>query len=250
MEPNVKLVKNSGKTVSQLEYSRIIGSLMYAMTSTRPDIALAVGKLSRFTSNPGAQHWFAVRRVLRYLKGTLDYGLSYSGFPSVLEGYSDASWITYKEDDSSVSGWVFMFGGGAISWSSKKQTCIVNSTMATEFIALASASKEAEWLRNLMIELPLFPKPMPPVAIHCDSNSALIKAYSQVYNGKSRHISLRHSLVKELINDGVISLDYVPTKMNLADCFTKAMPRHSIIFAMNGMGLCPKTQTCETQSNA
>ncbi|XP_021729926.1 transcription termination factor MTERF2, chloroplastic-like [Chenopodium quinoa] len=107
--------------------------------------------------------------------------------------------------------------------------------MAAEFIALASASKEAEWLRNLMLELPLLPKPISPVAIHCDLNSALIKAYSQVYNGKSRHISLRHSLVKELINDGVISLDYVPTKMNLADCFTKAMPRHSIIFALTGI---------------
>ncbi|XP_021768494.1 uncharacterized protein LOC110732796 [Chenopodium quinoa] len=106
-----------------------------------------------------------IRRVLRYLKSTLDYGLTYSGFPSVLEGFSDASWITDKEDDSS------------------KQTCIVDSTMAAEFIALASASEEAEWLRNLMIELPLLPKSMPPVAIHCDSNSELIKAYSQVYNG-------------------------------------------------------------------
>ena len=79
---------------------------MYAMTSTRPDIAFTVGKLSRYSSNPSKSHWHAIRRVLKYLKKTQDYGLSYSGYPSVIEGYSDASWITDKEDYASTSGWV------------------------------------------------------------------------------------------------------------------------------------------------
>ncbi|GKD21659.1 hypothetical protein Tco_1223362, partial [Tanacetum coccineum] len=109
---------NTGKHVDQLKYLRAIGCLMYAMTSTRPDIAYAVGRLSRFTSNP------------------------------MLEGYSDASWINHVEDSSSTSGWVFLLGGGAISWASKKQTCITGSTMESEFVALAVAGKEAEWLRN------------------------------------------------------------------------------------------------------
>ncbi|GKF09742.1 zinc finger, CCHC-type containing protein [Tanacetum coccineum] len=87
-------------------------SLMYAMTSTRPDIAYAVGRLSRFTSNPSRQHWKAITRVFKYLRGTKDYGLSYVGYPSVLEGYSDASWINHVEDSSSTSGWVFLLGGG------------------------------------------------------------------------------------------------------------------------------------------
>ncbi|KAJ0855829.1 putative RNA-directed DNA polymerase transcription factor bZIP family [Helianthus annuus] len=103
-------VPNEGVAVSQLEYSRAIGSLMYAMISTRPDIAYAVGKLSRYTSNPGASHWQAMNRVFRYLKGTMKYGLTYTGFPSVLEGYSDASWINNKEDHSSASGWTFLLG--------------------------------------------------------------------------------------------------------------------------------------------
>ncbi|GJX56010.1 zinc finger, CCHC-type containing protein [Tanacetum coccineum] len=130
--------------VSQLEYSRAIGCLMYAMISTRPDIAFAVGKLSRYTSNPSALHWQALGRVFQNLKGTMDYGLTYSGYPSVIEGYSDASWINNMEDHSSTSGWVFLLGGGAISWASKKQTCITTSTMEFEFVALAAAGNEAE----------------------------------------------------------------------------------------------------------
>nr|GEV89846.1 zinc finger, CCHC-type [Tanacetum cinerariifolium] len=135
---------NNGTLVSQLEYFRAIGCLMYAMISTRPDIAFAVGKLSRYTSNLSALHWQALGRVFQYLKGTIDYGLTYSGYPSVIKGYSDASWINNMEDHSSTSGWVFLFRGGVISWASKKQTCITSSTIESEFVALAAASNEAE----------------------------------------------------------------------------------------------------------
>ncbi|GKA14638.1 zinc finger, CCHC-type containing protein [Tanacetum coccineum] len=88
-----------------------------------------------------------------YLKKTMNYVLSYVGFPSVIEGYSDASWITNSEDHTSTTSWVFLLGGGAISWASKKQTCITDSTMESEFVALAAAGKEAEWLRNLIYEI-------------------------------------------------------------------------------------------------
>ncbi|XP_047949121.1 uncharacterized protein LOC125194950 [Salvia hispanica] len=109
----------------------------------------------------------------------MDYRLTYFGFPSVLEGYSDASWITNMEDHSSTSGWVFRLGGGAICWASKKQTCITNSTMESEFVALAAAGKEAERLRNLIYEIPLWPKPVSPISIRCDSAATLANAYSQ-----------------------------------------------------------------------
>ncbi|GJU48249.1 zinc finger, CCHC-type containing protein [Tanacetum coccineum] len=137
-----KLKPNTGKPVDQLEYSRAIGGLMFAMTSTRPNIAYAVGRLSRFTSNPSRQYWKAITRVFKYLRCTMNYGLSYMGYPSVLEGYSDASWINHVEDSSSTSGWVFLLMRCAISWASKKQTCITGSTMEYEFEALAAAGKE------------------------------------------------------------------------------------------------------------
>ncbi|KAG7553092.1 Zinc finger CCHC-type [Arabidopsis thaliana x Arabidopsis arenosa] len=237
MDASVKLMPNTGQAVSQLEYSRVIGCLMYAMTSTRPDIAYAVGKLSRYTSNPSTHHWQAVRRVLKYLKGTINYGLSYFGFPSVLEGYSDASWNTNEENYSSTSGWVFLLGGGAISWASKKQTCITNSTMESEFVALAAAGREAEWLRHLVSEIPLWPKPVSPISIHCDSQATLAKAYSQVYNGKSRHLGLRHSGIRELITHGVITLEFIRSEHNLADHLTKGLARDLVIKSAKGMGL-------------
>ncbi|GJV21467.1 zinc finger, CCHC-type containing protein [Tanacetum coccineum] len=225
MDPVEKLKPNTGKPVDQLEYSRAIGCLMYAMTSTRPDIAYAVGRLSRFTSNPSRQHWKAITRVFKYLRGTKDYGLSYVGYPSVLEGYSDASWINHVEDSSSTSGWVFLLGGGAISWASKKQTCITSSTMESEFVALAAAGKEAEWLRNLIHEIPIWPKPIAPISIRCDSAPTMARAYSQIYNGKSRHLGVRHSMVRELIRNGVISIEFVRTQHNLADHLTKGLAR-------------------------
>ncbi|GJX74302.1 zinc finger, CCHC-type containing protein [Tanacetum coccineum] len=123
-----KLKSNTGKHLDQLEYSKAIGCLMYAMTSTSPDIAYAVSRLSRFTSNPSRQHWHAITGVFKYWKGTMNYGLSYVGYPSLLEAYSDAS---------------------------KKQTCITGSTMESEFATLAAAGKEVEWLRNMMHEIPI-----------------------------------------------------------------------------------------------
>ncbi|GKB29982.1 zinc finger, CCHC-type containing protein [Tanacetum coccineum] len=232
-----KLKPNTGKPVDQLEYSRAIGSLVYAMTSTRPDIAYAVGRLSRFTSNPSRQHWPAITKVFKYLKGTMNYGLSYVGYPSVLEGYSDASWINHVEDSSFTKGWVFLLRGGAISWASKKQTCITGSTMESEFVALVVVGKEAEWLRNLIHEISIWPKPITLISIHCDSAATLAKAYSQMYNGKSRQLGIRHSMIMELIMNDVISIEFVRSQHNLADNLTKGLARDLVNKSVIGMGL-------------
>ncbi|GKG14441.1 zinc finger, CCHC-type containing protein, partial [Tanacetum coccineum] len=111
MDTSEKLMPNNGQAVSQLEYSRVIGCLMYAMTCTRRGIAFVISKVSRYTSNPGTQHWQAIQWVLKYLKKIMDYRLTYTGYPLVLEGYTNASWISNIEDNSSTSGWVFLLGG-------------------------------------------------------------------------------------------------------------------------------------------
>ncbi|GJX18556.1 zinc finger, CCHC-type containing protein [Tanacetum coccineum] len=203
MDTCEKLMPNNGHTVSQLEYSRVIGCLMYAMTCTRPDIAFAVGKLSRHTSNPSTQH----------------------------------CWISNTEDNSSTSGWVFLLGGGAVSWASKKQTCITGSTMEYEFVALTAAGKEAEWLKNLFLEISLWSKPIAPISIHCDSTATLAKAYSQMYNGKSRHLGVRHIMIRELITNDVISIEFVRSQQNLAGYLTKGLARYLVIKSAEGMGL-------------
>ncbi|GJS06033.1 zinc finger, CCHC-type containing protein [Tanacetum coccineum] len=159
---------------------KLIKSLYGLKQAPKPDIAFAMGKLSRYTSNPGTQHWQSIQRVLKYLKKTMYYILTYTSYPSVLESYTDASLISNTEDNSSISGWVFLLGGGAISWASEKQTCITGSTMESEFVALAAAGKEAEWLKNLLFEILLWSKPIAPISIHYDSASTLAKAYSHV----------------------------------------------------------------------
>ncbi|KAF3664438.1 Histone acetyltransferase HAC4 [Capsicum annuum] len=130
-DPSIKLVRNSGDILDQLTYSQIVGSLMYAMHCIRPDIDYAVETLSKFTGSPGVEHWNTLIRVLRYLKGTINVGLHYSTFSAVLEGYT-------------------------ISWRSKKQTCITHSTMESEFIAMSSAGEETDWLRSMLIDIPLW----------------------------------------------------------------------------------------------
>ncbi|KAG8473657.1 hypothetical protein CXB51_035538 [Gossypium anomalum] len=111
MDPQIKLVTNAGRKIDQLKHASLIGCLMYTMTCIRPDIAYAVRKLSRYTGNPSSLHWQALHRILRYLKQTINYGLCYNGYPPVIEGYSDASWITSLEDHASTSGWIFILGG-------------------------------------------------------------------------------------------------------------------------------------------
>ena len=153
-DPSSQLKKNREHNVAQIEYVKIIGSLMYLMNCTKPDIAYAVGRLSRYTQSPNQDHWTVVRRILKYLRGVINYGLCFSRFPSVLEGFSDANWILDSDEMKSTSGYVFILGGSAVSWKSAKQTCITQSIMEAKFITLENASFEAKWLRNLLADIP------------------------------------------------------------------------------------------------
>ena len=119
-DPSVLLRKNRRIARDQLRYSQIIDSLMYLASATRPDISFAVSKLSQFVSNPGDNYWCALERVMRYLKGTMSYGIHYTGYPKVLEGFCDANWISYADELYATSGYVFLLGGGAVSWKSCK----------------------------------------------------------------------------------------------------------------------------------
>ena len=239
IDVNLHLSKNTGENKAQNEYASILGSLMYVMNCTRPDIACAVSKLSRFTVSPNENHWKAMKRLLGYLKHTQDYALHYTEYPAVLEGYSDANWITGTKDTKSTSGYVFTLGGAAVSWKSSKQTCIARSTMESEFIALDKAGEEAEWLRNFLEDIPNWPKPMPAVCIHCDSQAAIGRARNVMYNGKSRHIRRRHDTVRQLLSSGIITIDYVKSKYNIADPLTKGLTREMIAKTLRGMGLRP-----------
>jgi len=114
-DSSIALKTNTGKPTSQLEYSQLIGSLLYIFNRTRLDISYTVGKLSRYTSNPSRDHWTALERVFRYLRGTIGYCLTYTEYPNIIKGYSEANWVTDSHSVKSTTGYVFLFGGAAVS---------------------------------------------------------------------------------------------------------------------------------------
>ncbi|KAL0289411.1 UNVERIFIED_CONTAM: Retrovirus-related Pol polyprotein from transposon TNT 1-94 [Sesamum angustifolium] len=164
--------------------------------------------------------------------------LHFDKFPVILDGFGDANWVMDNDEVSLTSGYVFTLGGGAISWKSVKQTCIARSTMESEFIALELVGQEAEWLGNLVGDMPMWGSSI-PVSIHCDSQAAIGIAKNYAYNGKRRHTRIRHGAVKELLNNGIIFLEYVRSERNLADSLTKGLTRRVILETSRAIGLNP-----------
>ena len=168
-------VNNDNEIFNQEDYASIIGSLCYATDYTRPDIAYAVGVLSRFTSKPSRDHWLAIEQVMGYLIDTKSYGLFYKKYLAVIEAFSDANWNTLSCNSLSITGYIFSLGSDAICWKSKKQTIIANSTMEAKLIALASAGEKAYWLKDLLYEIPFWENPIPPILFIVIALSQLVK---------------------------------------------------------------------------
>ena len=226
MDPHVKLTKTPEEEHHDIpEYAAAIGSLMYAAIGTRPDIAYAVQHLSQFTSNPSPAHWSAIKRVFRYLNGTRNYGITYGGGNSIpnLEGYSDADWGNDDLDRKSISGYIFLFGNAPISWASRKQRTVAVSTMEAEYMAASLATREAIWLRTLLTEIGLLQNK--PTLLNIDNQSAIDFTKNQGSHSKSKHIDIQHHFVRERLGDNSIIIEHCASEDNLADVFTKALPR-------------------------
>ena len=190
-------------------------------------------------SNLRAKHWQGIMRVLKYLRFTCDYGLHYTKYLVVLKGYSDANWISNIKDSKSHSGYVFTLRGATVSWKSSKQTVIARSTMEFEFIALDKCGEEAEWLRYFLEDILRWPKPMPPISIHCDNQSTIGRAQNSMHNGKSRHIRSRH-IPSNNYSTKVISLDCVKSKDNIAYLLTKGLNKELVEKSLKRMRLAHK----------
>jgi len=142
---------------------------MYLASATRPNISFAVSKLSNFSSNPESDHWRGIDQVMLYLIGTMIYAIHYSGYLGVLEGYSDSNWIQKLMSLRPLVDTYSLLGGGAVSWRSCKQTILTKSIKEAELTALDTASTEAKWLRDMLIDLPLVEKPVLAILINCDN---------------------------------------------------------------------------------
>ena len=172
------LIKNLRESVRQLEYFQGIESLLYVANRTHPDIAYAVGRLSWYTSNPSEKYWKVLERVFRYLKGTVDYSLLFFSYLEMLEGYSDANWMTDNLDVKSTIGYLFMFRGGTVSWGSCKQIIISRSMLESELTALDTTYTEAQWLKDLIKDIEILSFKIFVVPINCDCK-ALIDLLNQ-----------------------------------------------------------------------
>ena len=196
----------------------------YLAGATRLDISFDVSNLRIFTSNPGSGHWCALECVMRYLRGTSGYGLHYTGYPVVLEGYNDSNWISDAAEIKATSGYIFTIGGAAVSWRSRKQTILTKSTMEVELVAFESATTEAEWLKEILMDLPMVDKPVPTILLHCDNQSMITIVGNAKENAKfSRHVKRRIKSVKHLRNTEEIVVEYINTAQKLGGPFYKGI---------------------------
>jgi transposase InsO family protein len=223
-------------------YQSAVGAIMYVMLGTRPDIAFAVASLSQFSSNPSQTQWTAVKHVLRYLKGTSDYKLTYGEATTSLKnrtlhfhGFCDSDWGADIDDRRSMTGYVFMLGGGAVSWQSKKQPTVALSSVEAEYMAATQATREAMWWRTLLHELGI--QSYPTTVIHSDSQGSIALSKNPEHHARSKHIDIRHHFVREQVAAGTVALQYVPTEEMLADVLTKPLSRDKHTKLVRNMGV-------------
>ena len=187
--------------MSKVPYASAVGSLMYAMVCTRPDIAHAVGFVSKFLSNPGKEHWEGVKWKLRYLKGTSKMHFSFKRSNLALQELSNAYLGGDLDSRKSIKGYIFTLGGTTISWKSKLQGRVSLSTTEAEYVAISEAAKEMIWLKNLLKELG---KGQDESPLFSDSQSAICLDKNLILHSRCKHIELKYHFIRNLINDGDI----------------------------------------------
>ncbi|KAJ9541567.1 hypothetical protein OSB04_028073 [Centaurea solstitialis] len=225
--------------MKSVPYASAIGSIMYAMLCTRPDVAYSVSVTSRYQQNPGEPHWVAVKNILKYLRRTKEMFLVFGGTADEISvtGYSDASFQTDRDDFRSQSGYVFTLNGGAISWKSSKQDTIADSTTEAEYIAACDAAKEAVWLRNFLSDLRVVASISRPIDIFCDNSGAVAQAKEPREHHKSRHVLRKYHLIREIIGRGDVRICKIPTEDNVADPLTKPLARAKHEAHANSIGM-------------
>ncbi|KAH9112159.1 hypothetical protein AeMF1_013477 [Aphanomyces euteiches] len=209
---------------NNLPYRSLTGALQYLVTATRPDIAYAVRFLSSHNHDYNTSHWRMAKRVLKYLQGTKHLGIKHDGGASARpKAFSDADFANDKQDSKSITGSVITMGGGAITYMSKKQSLVGQSTTEVEYIAAAETAKNLIWLHELLHEMKV--KIDLPIEMFVDNQSAIQVARAAATHSRTKHIRLRFHFLKELVAENVVCLQYTSTKDQIADIFTKVQTR-------------------------
>jgi hypothetical protein len=234
LNPSTKLTKE-GEALDRetYNYSQLIGSLMYLSVCTRPDISQAVGALARYMARPTKVHWQAAKGVLRYLSGTANYGIIFGGASKGLEAYTDADFAGDIDTRRSTTGYVYIFNGGAISWSSRLQQTVAASTTEAEYMAAAFTIKEGLWLHKLFNDLGLNIQ----INIKADNQSAIKLLKNPVLSMRSKHIDVIYHFARERVARGEVSFQYIRTDNMVADALTKPVPANKLNYCRDAMGV-------------
>lgn len=226
MEAKLKLSKSSTAALVDATYYRsIVGGLRY-LVNTRPDLAFSVGYVSRFMAEPREDHMAAVKHILRYIAGTRDHGVSYSGGKTEelkLTGYSDSDMAGDVDDRKSTTGVLFFLAQNPITWQSQKQKVVALSSCEAEYVAATTAACQGVWLQGLLSEILGAPATTPILKV--DNKSAIALSKNPVHHDRSKHIQTRFHFIRECVDAGKIIIEYASSVEQLADLLTKPLGR-------------------------
>jgi hypothetical protein len=221
--------------VDQSSYRSMIGSVLY-ITTSRPDIMHAIGMVGRFQSAPKQSHLQAVKRIFRYLKETMTYGLWYPRNQNFqLTAYSDADWANCVDERKSTSGGAFFLGDSLVKWLSKKQGSISLSTTEAEYISTATCCTQVLWMIHTLADLEV--KYAAPIPIHCDNTSAISVSKNPIFHSKTKHIPIKYHFLREKVTNQVVQVQYIPTIEQIAYIFTKPLAKTPFEYLRQKLGV-------------
>jgi len=241
--PGNRLSKDdSGKSVDATNFKQMVGCLMYLL-ATRPDLAYVVCLIARYMERPTETHFAAAKRILRYLKGSLQYGILYKRgeLNCELEGWSDSDYAGDLDDRKNTSGYVYKLGSGAISWSSKKQAIVTLSTTEAEFVAASSCACQGIWLRKIHHRICQTQESC--TKIYCDNSSSIKLSKNPILHGRCKHIDVRFHFLRDLTKDGTIELVHCASENQMVDIFTKPLKLESFCKLRARLGVCEMKKT-------
>jgi hypothetical protein len=236
MEVNIKLRRvEPGCGLDNSCYRQFIGTYLYAVIWTRPDLSFALGCLSQHLESPGEEHYVALERLTRYICGTLDYGLTLGGAKQLrLQGYTDSDWASDVSDRKSYSGYLAKLGDGTINYHAKKQNMVTLSSTEAELVAVTEAAKDTVWLIRLLQDMGL--ELQTPIGISCDNQATVKLCYNPGQHSRTKHIEVRQYYVREQIDSRKLVVTWISGGANPADGFTKALPlpgHRDLVAALN-----------------
>lgn len=213
--------------MSYKPYRSMVGYLVYASVATRPDITYAVNVCSRFNTNPGIKHWNAAKYILRYLRGTSTVGLTFVASKEkniTIAAFSDSDWAGDQDDRKSTSGYIIKINNNIVSWVSKKQKTVADSSAEAEYYALTETAKELKWFKSLFEEIGCIVNQ--PSIIYCDNRAATILTENDVFHGRTKHIEIKYHFIRDMVIKNELRVEWISTINQEADILTKPLGRN------------------------